>query len=196
MSACTVDFIQHRRLVQMHDQFFTAAFDRHGFEQMRSDQRLQRRIPRGLVEVSVGGRVKVGAHGRDIDALVAFDGNRGAGLFLDIADLGFRSLVFLRRLFLRKRRARCHAHRQGECDGEGQAKAQRAPRSHATRHVRYHARSDIRTPLPGLIQFCRQGETMSAAGRVGALKLNVRHNFDASGVRPSRKCPHAGPNVF
>ena len=82
------DLVQHRRLVQVHDQSFTGAFDRHGFEQMRSDQRFQRRVARGLVEAPVGRSVEIGADSRDIDALVAFDGNQRSGLFLEIAGLG------------------------------------------------------------------------------------------------------------
>jgi hypothetical protein len=81
------DFIQHWRLVQVHDQFFAGALDRHVFEQMRSDQRFQRRIPRGLVEMTVGRGMEIRAHGRDIDALVAFDFDGCAGRFLEIAGL-------------------------------------------------------------------------------------------------------------
>src|SRR5581483_5969980 len=40
------------------------------------------------------------------------------------------------------------------------------------------------------------GETMSLAGRLGALNLNGCHNFDATGARSPRKCPYAAQNDF
>ena len=57
----------------MHDQPLAGALDRDLVEQAGRDQRLQRRIARGVVESAVGRRVEIGAHGLGIDAAIAFD---------------------------------------------------------------------------------------------------------------------------
>ena len=61
------------RFGQMHDQPFAGAIDRHLVEQAGRDQRLQRRVARGVVEPSVGRGVKIRAHGLGVDAAIAFD---------------------------------------------------------------------------------------------------------------------------
>ena len=48
------DAVEHRRLGEMHDQPFAGALDRHLVEQAGCQQRLQRRIARGVVEPPVG----------------------------------------------------------------------------------------------------------------------------------------------
>jgi hypothetical protein len=73
--------------MQMDEEPFALALDRDGVEQMRADQRLQRRIARRLIEAPVGLGVKIGTDGGDIDALVAFDVDQRAPFFLVVAAL-------------------------------------------------------------------------------------------------------------
>ena len=70
------DAIEHRRFGDVHDKPLAGAVDRNLVEQARCDQRFQRRIARGFVELPVGAGVKIGAHGFGIDAAIAFDDDR------------------------------------------------------------------------------------------------------------------------
>jgi hypothetical protein len=67
------DAVEHGRFGQMHHKSLAGAFDRNLFEQARRDQRFQRRVTRGVVEMPVGRCVEVGAYGLGIDAAVPFD---------------------------------------------------------------------------------------------------------------------------
>ena len=75
------DAVEHRRLVQMHDQPFAGALDRDLVEQAGRQQRLERRVARGFVEAPVGRGMEIGAHGLGVDAAIALDldGSRRAG---------------------------------------------------------------------------------------------------------------------
>ncbi len=75
------DAVEHRRFGQMHDQPFAGAIDRNLVEQAGCDQRLQRRIARGVVKPPVGRGVKIRTHRLGIDAAIALDhdGSRDDG---------------------------------------------------------------------------------------------------------------------
>ena len=129
------DLVEHRRLVQMHDQFLAVALDRNRVEQMGRDQRLQCRVARGLVKAPVGRGMEIRADGGGIDALVAFDGHLRPGFLLEVAALVVSGSS-------RRRDAERHAYRKAK------HKAQRRPRSHTT-CTTCHAWLDIpRAPLP------------------------------------------------
>ena len=74
--ALECDAVEHRRFRQMHHKPIAGAFDGNLVEQARCNQRFQRRVTCGVVEVPIGRRVKVGAHGLGIDAAVPFDDDR------------------------------------------------------------------------------------------------------------------------
>ena len=67
------DAVEHGRFGQMHDEPLAGAFDGNLVEQAGRDQRFQRRVARGVVEMSVGRGVKIGADGLGVDAAVALD---------------------------------------------------------------------------------------------------------------------------
>ena len=67
------DAVEHRGLGDMHDQPLAGAVDRDLVEQAGRDQRFQRRIARGFIELSVGCGMKIRADGFGIDAAIAFD---------------------------------------------------------------------------------------------------------------------------
>ena len=70
------DAVEHGRFGHVHDQPLAGAFDGNLVEQAGCNQRFQRRVARGVVELPIRRRVKVGAHGLSIDAAIALDGDR------------------------------------------------------------------------------------------------------------------------
>ena len=84
--ALECDAVEHGRFGKMHHKPLAGAFDGNLVEQARRDQRFQRRVTRGVVEMPVGRRVKVGAHGLGIDAAVPFDDDRSLRRRCDFGD--------------------------------------------------------------------------------------------------------------
>jgi len=74
----------------MHHEPLAGAFDGNLVEQACCNQRFQRRVTRGFVEMPVGRGVKVGAYGLGIDAAVAFDNDRCLRRRGDFCDDGCR----------------------------------------------------------------------------------------------------------
>ena len=70
--------VQHGRLGDTDDQLSGAAVDRNLVEQSRRDQRLQRSVARGFVELSVSTGLEMRAHGFSIDPEIALDGDHFA----------------------------------------------------------------------------------------------------------------------
>jgi hypothetical protein len=70
------DAVEHGRFGYMHHKPLADTLDGNLFEQARRNQRFQRRVARGVVEMPVGRCMKMRADGLGIDAAVAFDDDR------------------------------------------------------------------------------------------------------------------------
>jgi hypothetical protein len=79
----------------MHDEPARAALNLHSLEQIGGNERLQRRVARRLIIVSVGGGTKIRAHSFGVDPAIAVDGNG------------------LRRLCRQSRKSQHHGQQQG-----------------------------------------------------------------------------------